>query len=83
MVDVVAHCEPYLRAEGDFWTTMDKRDAYVRPVEGSCNSMLPHFKAGNEYSTHGEVAVVDAELREAMRKVDALRTQRAKLVVAE
>jgi len=39
LIDVAHHCQPYLRAEGPFWETMDKRDAYERPKEGSCDSV--------------------------------------------
>merc|ERR1712025_1497643 len=34
LIDVVAHVRPHLRAEGEFWTSMQASDAYVAPTEG-------------------------------------------------
>jgi len=80
LVDVVAHCEPHLRNPELVPADLGPADAYVRPVEGNANSMLPHFAAGNTYNSSSSVAVVYAQLREAAKKIDELRLQRARIM---
>mmetsp|Transcript_15687 Transcript_15687/g.20354 ORF Transcript_15687/g.20354 Transcript_15687/m.20354 type:complete len:202 (+) Transcript_15687:58-663(+) len=83
VVDVVAHCQPYLRAEGPFWETMDARDAYKRPTMGTANTTLG--PTGQRSSAHKgqaspEVSALDRELLEAERRIQTIRSQRAKLI---
>lgn len=83
LVDVTAHCQPYLRAEGNFWETMDARDAYKRPVQGTANTTLG--PSGQRSITHKgntapEVSALDRELLEAERRIQSIRAQRAKFL---
>jgi murein tripeptide amidase MpaA len=84
LVDVTAHCQPYLRATGNFWETMDPRDAYQRVVQGTANTTLgPRGQRSQRHrgDTAPEITALDRELLEAERRIQSIRTQRAKLIV--
>ena len=67
------------RAEGPFWETMDARDAYARPSEGTAHSTLPARSAGNVYNSSLGVGELDKQLADAEQMIAQLRLQRAKL----
>ena len=77
LLDVASHLQPYLRAEGPFWATMDARDAYVPPVEGTAHSTLPARSAGNVYNEDDALLALDKKLADAESLVNSLKSQRA------
>jgi hypothetical protein len=83
VVDVVAHCQPFLRDETNFWESMDPRDAYKRPIMGTAHTTLG--PTGQRSKLHRgdaspEVSALDHELLEAERRIQTIRAQRAKLI---
>jgi hypothetical protein len=83
LVDVAMHCAPYLRSAEPFWETMDARDAYKRPTEGTASSTLPARGTTSEYTsgrTASEIAALDSELAAAEARVASLRAQRSSKV---
>jgi len=62
---------------------MDARDAYKRPTMGTANTTLG--PTGQRSSAHKgqaspEVSALDRELLEAERRIQTIRSQRAKLI---
>ena len=68
LVNVMAHVQPYLRTDEPFWETMDVRDAYKRPKEGSASVVVERRRFAEGVAgkaSDAGVAAVDAQLREA------------------
>ena len=70
---------PYVRAEGNFWESMNEEDAYVRPTEGTANSTLAQRGPGWSAAEEGEITNLDAQLKEAEALINSINAKRAAL----